>query len=84
MGITGNEKADAAVKSALEFPHAKVGVPYNNLNIASANISFPLGTVRSRISFILSSRSWEIGSSPTGSIGRMNLFCVVPALVIHI
>ena len=30
MGITGNEKADAAVKSALEFPHAKVGVPYNN------------------------------------------------------
>ena len=27
-GIVGNEKADSAAKSALELPHAKVGVPY--------------------------------------------------------
>ena len=26
-GIGGNEKADSATKSALELPHAKVGVP---------------------------------------------------------
>ena len=27
-GIKGNEKADSAAKSALDLPHAKVGVPY--------------------------------------------------------
>ena len=27
-GIRGNEKTDSAAKSALELPHAKVGVPY--------------------------------------------------------
>ena len=29
-GIRGNEKADSAAKSALELPHAKVGVPYTD------------------------------------------------------
>ena len=33
---------------------------------------------------ILSSRSWEIGSPPIGSAGKMNLSCVMPASVIHI
>ena len=45
--------------------------PIMNLNIVSANIFFPLGKmigmVRLRISFILSSQSWEIGRPPTGS-----------------
>ena len=31
VGIKGNEKADAAAKSALDLPHAKVGVPYTDL-----------------------------------------------------
>ena len=47
------------------------------------NIFLPLGKmigmVRSRTSFILSSRFWEIGSPPTGGAGRMKLFCVVPS-----
>ena len=30
IGIKGNEKADSAAKSALEFPLAKVSVPYND------------------------------------------------------
>ena len=29
-GIKGNEKADLAAKSALDLPHAKVGVPYTD------------------------------------------------------
>ena len=29
-GIKGNEKADSAAKCALDLPHAKVGVPYND------------------------------------------------------
>ena len=29
-GIKGNEKADSAAKSALDLPHAKVGVPYTD------------------------------------------------------
>ena len=29
-GIRGNERADSAVKSELDLPHAKVGVPYND------------------------------------------------------
>ena len=43
-----------------------------------------IGNVRSRIGFILSSQSWEIGSPPTGGAGRMKLFCVVPVSAIHI
>ena len=35
------------------------------------------------ISVPLSSRSWEIGSPPTGGAGRIKLSCVVPASVIH-
>ena len=30
-GSKGNEKADFAAKSALDFPRTKVGVPYNDL-----------------------------------------------------
>ena len=30
VGIKGNEKADSAVKSALDLPHAQVGVPYTD------------------------------------------------------
>ena len=58
------------------------------LNCILTNIFFPLGKVigmvRSRTSFILSSRSWEIGSPLTGGAGRMKYACVVPASVIHI
>ena len=32
-GIKGNEKADLAAKSALDFPRAKVGVPCTDFNI---------------------------------------------------
>ena len=28
--VKGNEKADSAAKSALDLPHAKVGVPYTD------------------------------------------------------
>ena len=31
VGIRGNEKADSAAKSALDLPHAKVGVPCTDL-----------------------------------------------------
>ena len=37
-----------------------------------------------KTSFILSSRSWEIGSPPTGGAGRMKLSCVVSASAILI
>ena len=37
------KKADFAAKSARELPRAKVGVPYNVLNIVSANIFCPVG-----------------------------------------
>ena len=30
IDIMGNEKADSAADSALNLPHAKVGVPYND------------------------------------------------------
>jgi len=30
VGIKGNEKADSAAKSALNLPHAKVGIPYSD------------------------------------------------------
>ena len=32
VGIEGNKKADSAAKSALDLPHAQIGVPYT-LNI---------------------------------------------------
>ena len=32
IGIRGNESADSAARSALDLPHAKVGVPYNDFN----------------------------------------------------
>ena len=62
--------------------------PVMILNMVSHNILFPLGKIirmmRSRTRFILSSQSWEIGSPPTGGAGRINLYFVVPASVIHI
>ena len=30
VGIKGNKKADSAAKSALDLPHAQVGVPYTD------------------------------------------------------
>ena len=30
VGIKGNEKADSSAKSALDLPHAQVGVPYTD------------------------------------------------------
>ena len=30
VGIKGNEKADSVAKSALDLPHAQVGVPYTD------------------------------------------------------
>ena len=30
IGIRGNKNADSAAKSALDLPHAKIGVPYND------------------------------------------------------
>ena len=81
IGISGNEKADSAAKSTLDLPRVKVGIPVMILNTLSANIFFSLGkmtgVVRSRTSFILSSRSWKIGSPPTGDAGRMKLSCVI-------
>ena len=41
-GIRGNERADSAAKSALDLPHTKVGVPYNDFK-HFINIFFPLG-----------------------------------------
>ena len=62
--------------------------PVMILYIISANIFYPLGKmiglVRSRTSFIQSSQSWDIGSSPTGGAGKMKLSRVVPASVKHI
>ena len=77
VGIKGNEKADSAAKSALDLPHAQVGVPYTNFKHL-ANISFPLGKMIGML------QSWEMGSPPTGGAGRMKLFCVVPVSAIHI
>ena len=73
-GIKGNEKADFAVKSALDLPRTNIFLPFGKM----------IGMVRLRTSFILSSQSWEIGSPPTGGAGRTKLYCVVPASVIHI
>ena len=55
VGIKGNEKANAAAKSALELPQVKAGVPHINLYIF-----FPLGKmigmVQLQTNFILSNR----------------------------
>ena len=61
---------------------------YRFLNTILISIFFPLGkmigVVRSQISFIMSSLSCEIGSPSIGGVGRMKLFCAVPASVILI
>ena len=51
------------------------------LNISSANISFPLGKMIGMVRSWIR-QSWEIGSPPTCSAGRMK-FCVVPISAIH-
>ena len=62
IGIRGNERTDSTALSALDLPHAKVGVglPYNDFK-HGINQFFPLGKmigmVRLRTSFILSSQS---------------------------
>ena len=63
---------------------ANIGVSYNNSINQYIQIGKMIGTVRSRTNFILTSQSWEIGSPPTGSAGRMKLSCVMPTSVIHI
>ena len=65
----------------LELPCAKVGVSYNDFIFPLGKM---IGMVWLRTSFILSSRSWDIGSLLTGSAGRMKLSCVMPALVTHL
>ena len=67
LALGGNERADSAAKSALNLPHAKVGVPYNDFKHYINQIYF--------FHFILSSQSWEIGSPPTGGAGRIILLC---------
>ena len=39
-GIKGNEKADLAAKSALDLPHAKVGVPYTDFKYSISQYIF--------------------------------------------
>ena len=62
--------------------------PVMILSIVSANIFFPLGKMIEKVqlqtNFILSRRTWDIGSPPTGSAERMKSSCVVPASVILI
>ena len=71
ISIRGTKKEDFTAKSALELPLVKGVVSYT----VSANTFFPfgnmMGMLQLQISFILSSRSWEIGSSLTGGAGRM-------------
>ena len=68
--------------SALHLLVSKLVYPVLMLNTILTNILFPHGkingVVRSRTRFILSSRSWETGSHPTGCAGRMKLSYVVP------
>ena len=82
------ERADSAARSALDLPHAKVGVPYNDfkhcINQYILSLGNMIGMVQLRTSFILLTQSWDIGSPPTGSAGRMKLSCVVPTSVIRI
>ena len=40
VGIRGNEKADSAAKSALDLPHAQVGVPYTNCKLLISQYIF--------------------------------------------
>ena len=40
VGIRGNEKADSAAKSALDLPHAQVGVPYTDLKLLISQYIF--------------------------------------------
>ena len=72
IGIKGNEKTDSLVWICLV---PRLVYPIMILNTILTNILFPLdkmiGMVQSRTSFILSSRSGEIGSPHTGGAGRM-------------
>ena len=46
IGIRDNERADSAAKSALDLPHAKVGVQYNDFkHCINQYIFFPLSKV---------------------------------------
>ena len=59
--------------------------PIMSLDIISANILFPLGTmirmVQLQTSFILTSWSWEIDDCLSGNAGRIKLSYVIPAMV---
>ena len=88
IGISGNENADSAAKSALDLPHVKVGVSYTyfkqhiNQNILSTWQSDWNGAVANKLHSV--KPVLEIGSPVVGSPGRMKLFCVMSTLVIHI
>ena len=73
----GNEKADSAAKSALEFHLAKSGYPIMILNIKLIIIFCPLDKiirmVRSRTSFNLTKLSCDIGRPPRGGAERMTV-----------
>ena len=75
IGIRGNKKRQTLLPSPLwVYLVPRLAYPILILNNI---IFFPCGKmngmVRSRTSFILASRSEEIGSSPTGSAGRIML-----------
>ena len=40
VGIRGNEKADSAAKSALDLPHAQVGVPHTDFKLLISQYIF--------------------------------------------
>ena len=88
VGIKGNKKADSAAKSALDLPHAQVGVPYTEFKHLISQYIFSTwqedwnGAVANKLHSV--SQSWEIGSPPTGGAGRIMLSCVVPVSAIHI
>ena len=77
VGTMGNEKADSAAKSTLEFHLAKIGYPIMILNIKLIIIFCPLDKmirmVQLRTSFNLTRLSCDIGRPPTGGAGRMTV-----------
>ena len=73
VGIRGNEKADSAAKSALDLPHAKVGVPYSKFKHLISQYIF---SGCEQVSFCQ--------ANPGRLAVLLKLSCVVPTSVIHI
>ena len=88
IGLKGNENTDFAAKSALELPRAKIGVSHDDFKHKINKYFLSTwqdnwnGAVANK-TFIVRSRSWETGSPLTGGAGRMDLFYVVSAHLIH-